>query len=82
MIDQIHFNLRLMLGFMVLEEQAVKGHRWQVHTRILFASAGSVGHAHLLLSTYGVTGRNPRQGAIITLGASSASVPSLRGGFN
>ena len=82
MIDWIHFNIRLMQNFMALEEQAVRGRRWQVNTRIPFASAGCVGHAHLLLSTYGVTGRNPRQGAIITLGATSASVPLLRGGFN
>ena len=82
MIDQIHFNIRLMQNFMALEEQAVREHSWPIHTRIPFASADCVAHTHILPTLHGVTGGNPMQGVIITLGATSASVPPLRGGCN
>ena len=47
-----------------------------------FCKCGLCGACTYSADPHGVTGRNPGQGVIITLGATSASVPRLRGGFN
>ena len=76
------FQYQADAEFHDLEEQAVREHLWPIHSRIPFANADCVAHAYILPTPHGVTGRHPMQGVIFTLGATSASVPRLRGGFN
>ena len=76
------FQYQADAEFHDLEEQAVREHLWPIHSRIPFANADCVAHAYILPTPHGVTGRHPMQGVMFTLGATSASVPRLRGGFN